>query len=409
MKNISMNNERIVSIDFLRGLTIALMIVVNNPGSWGAWDDVNSEWINHLFLPFSHAHWNGCTSTDLIFPFFIFIVGASISFAMGTKKLDSSNHPALIKKVIVRGLIIISLGILKDAFPFFRLSNGSYHAWSFLDWRFPGVLQRIGLVFLIGGVLFIKSTPRALWMFLIVILVSYWGLMNISVEGSFIVDLSKPNMNLGAFLDEKILTKNHLWPISRDEGWDPESLLGTLPAIGSAIMGMIAGGFIKSERSVLDKVSGLFAAGGIATVLGLGWDIIFPMNKALWTSSFVLYTGGIATMLTAFCIWLMDYKGYKKISKPFIVYGSNALTAYLLSELVSRLVQNVGIGEKSISGHIADFILSWFTDTPFSVIFRNHPDLLSAKWASHIYAFLWMIPFYLLLNWMYKKKIFIKV
>jgi len=404
-----MNNQRIVSIDFLRGLTIALMIVVNNPGSWGMWDSEKSEWINHLFLPLSHAHWNGCTSTDLIFPFFIFIVGASIAFAMGSKKIDSANHPALIKKVVIRGLLIIALGILKDAFPFFHLNDGEYEFWGPFEWRIPGVLQRIGLVFILGGILFVKSSTRTLWISLISILLGYWALINISIEGVFIADLNKPNLNIGAYWDEIILTKDHLWPVSRSEGWDPESLLGTIPAVGTAIMGMLAGLFIKSERSVLDKVSGLFAIGGVATVVALAWNIIFPMNKALWTSTYVLYTGGIASMLTAFCIWVMDYKGYTKISKPFIVYGSNALTAYLLSELVSSFVHNVAIGKKSISGHIADFILSWFTNTPFAEISANHPDMISAKWASHIYAFLWMIPFYILLSWMYKKKIFIKV
>lgn len=404
-----MNDQRIISIDFLRGLTIALMIVVNNPGSWGMWDSVNSKWINHLFLPFSHAHWNGCTSTDLIFPFFIFIVGASIAFALGTKKLNSEHHSALIKKVIIRGLIIILLGILKDAFPFFHLKDGVYEGWSPLQWRIPGVLQRIGLVFIFGGILFIKSSTRTLWVLLISILLGYWALINVSIEGAFIANLSKPNLNIGAYWDELILTKDHLWPISRSEGWDPESLLGTIPAIATAIMGMLAGLFIKSEKTVLDKISGLFAIGGVATVLALAWNIIFPMNKALWTSSYALYTGGIASMLTAFCIWLMDYKGYTKISKPFIVYGSNALTAYLFSELTSSLLHNIAIGKKSISGHIADFILSWFTETPFSDINAVHPDIIYAKLASHIYAFLWMIPFYLLLSWMYKKKIFIKV
>mgnify|MGYP001196591967 CR=1 FL=1 len=404
-----MNNQRIVSIDFLRGLTIALMIVVNNPGSWGMWDSEKSEWINHLFLPFSHAHWNGCTSTDLIFPFFIFIVGASIAFAMGTKKLDSSNHGGLIKKVVIRGVLIIVLGILKDAFPFFHLTDGEYDMWGPFQWRIPGVLQRIGLVFILGGILFIKSSTKTLWVSLISILLGYWALINVSIEGVFIADLNKPNLNIGAYWDEMILTKNHLWPVSRAEGWDPESLLGTIPAVGTAIMGMLAGLFIKSEKSVLDKVSGLFAIGGAATVVALGWNIIFPMNKSLWTSSYVLYTGGIAAMLTAFCIWIMDYKGYTKISKPFIVYGSNALTAYILSELVSSFVHHVAIDGKSISGHIADFILSWFTSTPFTEISANHTEMIYAKWASHIYAFLWMIPFYILLSWMYKKKIFIKV
>jgi len=362
-----------------------------------------------LFLPFSHSHWDGCTSTDLIFPFFIFIVGASIAFAMGNKKKDLSNHSALMLKVVKRGLIIFTLGVLKDAFPYFHLENGEYVSWFPGDWRIPGVLQRIGLVFILGGLLFIKSNVKTLWISLFAILLGYWGLLYIEIPGAYEVDLSVPNKNLGAWLDEKILTKDHLWPISRNDGWDPESLLGTIAAVGSCVMGMLAGTFIKSEKTVLEKVSGLFVAGGIATVVALAWNIIFPINKALWTSSYVLYTGGIAAMCTAFCIWLMDYKGYQKIAKPFIIYGSNALTAYLMSELVSSLIHNIKVGETSISGHIANFFLKIFTDTPFDQIFSNHPDLISAKWASHIYAFLWMVPFYLLLRWMYNRKIFIKV
>ena len=403
-----MNNQRIVSIDFLRGLTIALMIVVNNPGSWGAWDAANSAWINHLFLPFSHSHWNGCTSTDLIFPFFIFIVGTSIAFALGGKKIDPSNHKELMIRVVKRGLIIFALGVLKDAFPFFHFTNGEYVSWSPSEWRIPGVLQRIGLVFMLGGLLFIKANTKTLVISLIALLLSYWGLLNVEVSGH-IVDLTKPNQNIGAWLDVKFLTKNHLWPISRNAGWDPESLFGTISALATCIMGMLAGLFIKSERTIIEKVRGLFIIGGIAIVLGLAWDIVFPINKTLWTSSYVLYTGGIAIVITAFCIWLMDYKGYKSISKPFIVYGSNALTAYLMSEVMSALIHNIAIGKKTISGHIADFLLSMFTDTPFGVIYANHPDLVSAKWASHLYAFLWMIPFYLILRWMYNKKIFIKV
>ena len=402
-------SQRIVSIDFLRGLTIALMIFVNNPGSWGAWDSVNSKWINHLFLPFSHSHWNGCTITDLIFPFFLFIVGASIAFAMGSKKQNFKNHNHLIVKVIKRGLVIFLLGVLKDAFPYFHLVNGEYECWGPLDWRIPGVLQRIGLVFIIGGIIFIKSSPKVLWLILISILLGYWGLLYIEIPGAYELDLTVPNKNFGAWLDTKVLTKNHLWPNSRKDGWDPESLFGTISAVASAIMGILAGTYIKSEKTVLEKVSGLFFAGSISTVFALGWNILLPINKTLWTSSYVLYTGGIAAMCTAFSIWLMDYKGNQKIAKPFLIYGSNALTAYLMSELVSSLIHNLQLGEASISGHIANFILRWLTDVPFHEIFANHPDLISAKWASHIYAFLWMIPFYLILRWMYNRKIFIKV
>ncbi len=405
------SNQRIVSIDFLRGLTIALMIVVNNPGSWGAWDSENSVWVEHLFLPLSHSHWNGCTSTDLIFPFFIFIVGASIAFAMGGKKLDSSNHKSLILKVVKRGLIIFALGVLKDAFPYWRYDSSTheYMSWFPDVWRIPGVLQRIGLVFILGGILFIKVNVKSLWLTLVAILLGYWGLLYVEIPDAYQVDLTVPNKNLGSWLDSKILSENHLWPQSRKDGWDPESLLGTISALGTCIMGMIAGSFIKGKKTVLEKISGLFVFGGISVVIAIAWDMIFPINKILWTSSYVLYTGGIASMVTGFCIWLMDYKGYQKISKPFIIFGSNALTAYLLSELVSLLIHNIGVGESTVSGIISDSILRLFTDTPFSEVYSNHSELITIKLASHIYAFLWIIPFYILLRWMYNKKIFVKV
>jgi predicted acyltransferase len=382
-------NQRIVSIDFLRGLTIALMIVVNNPGDWG-----------NLFLPFSHAHWNGVTSTDLIFPFFIFIVGASIAFSMLSKKASTENHSQLMMKIIKRGIIIFLLGLLKDNFPY-MLHTDEGLAFKPLDtWRIMGVLQRIGLVYLFAGLIFIKTNWKQQVGITLSILLGYWALLQIEIDGAYILELDKyAGGNLVTYIDYLILGDNHMWQqIDLDSGrmlgWEPEGLLSTLPAIATCLIGVLAGQWIKRESAILDKISNLFAIGGALTVLALLWNLTFPFNKGLWTSSYVLYAGGIALMSSGFCMWLMDYKGYNKVAKPFVIFGSNATVAYLMAELVASLTWFIQIDGVSLNQTLAGLIKNLIP----------HPQL-----ASHTYAFLWMIPFFLILKWMYNKKIFVKV
>jgi len=388
--------NRIISIDFLRGFTIVLMILVNNPGSW-----------DHLFYPLSHSHWNGCTPTDLIFPFFIFIVGSSIAFAMSSKKEDSG----IIKKIVKRGSIIFLLGILKDNFPYFILENGHVKAWLPDVWRIPGVLQRIGLVFIFTGILFIKTGWKTQIVVIIICLFSYWLLINIEIPGAFVKDLSKPgSYNFGAWLDVQILGKNHLWKHSRIEGWDPESLLGTIPALGTCLLGLLSGQLIISEKKLPEKIK-LLAFTGIPLIIGgLLWNFIFPINKSLWTSSYVLFSGGIAMLCTAFCLWLIDYKSCQKFTKPFLYFGSNAIVAYVGSEIISTTLHVIPWNEtKSLADAISDGILFLFTHTSFQVIDQQHPEFGIAQLASHIYAFLLLIPFYFILRYMYKRKIFVKI
>lgn len=381
--------ERIVSIDFLRGITIALMILVNNPGDWG-----------HLFTPFSHAHWEGATSTDLIFPFFIFIVGASIAFSMLSKKADSLNHNQLILRVVKRGLIIFLLGFLKDNFPFILNTAEGFSFKPFSTWRVMGVLQRIGLVYLFVGIIFIKTNWKQQLVVLVTILLGYWALLQVEIEGAYVLQLNQyAGGNIVTYIDNLILGDNHMWQqidvnANRLLGWEPEGLLSTIPAIGTCLMGILAGQWIKQDKEILAKISGLFAIGGVATVLALLWNLVFPFNKGLWTSSYVLYSGGIALMTAGFCMWLMDYKGYKKAAKPFVIFGSNATVAYLMAELTASLTWFIKVGDVSLNQTIAGVIRDLIP----------HPEL-----ASHTYAVLWLIPFFLVLRWMYNKKIFVKV
>lgn len=382
------SNQRIVSIDFLRGLTIALMIVVNNPGNWGA-----------LFTPFSHAHWEGATSTDLIFPFFIFIVGASVAFSMLSKKADLANHSSLMIKVIKRGIIIFLLGVLKDNFPF-MINDGGLEFKPLETWRIMGVLQRIGLVYLFAGLIFIKTNWKQQVGIVLTILLGYWALLHVEIEGAYVLELGKyAGGNIVTYFDNLVLGDNHMWQqidvnSERLLGWEPEGLLSTIPAIATCLIGILAGQWIKSKREILNKISSLFAIGGILTVVALLWNLSLPFNKGLWTSSYVLYAGGIALMCTGFCMWLMDYKGYSKVGKPFIIFGSNATVAYLMAELCSNLSWFIQIGDTSLNQTIA----GWLNDL-----------IPSPELASHTYAILWLIPFFLILKWMFNKKIFVKV
>jgi predicted acyltransferase len=394
------SNNRIIAIDFLRGFTIILMILVNNPGSW-----------NHLFTPLSHAHWNGCTPTDLIYPFFIFIVGASIAFAMQGKKSVPQEHQALMLKIVKRGAIIIVLGILKDNFPFFTLEQGSFHAWLPDQWRIPGVLQRIGLVFIFTGILFVKAEIKTHILVLATLLLGYWWLINIDLPSAYIKNLNLPGAhNFSAWFDVQLLGKDHLWKYSRSEGWDPESLLGTLPAIGTCLLGLIAGQIIRGDKTLLNKIKTLAYTGLALTVLGLLWNHVFPINKSLWTSSYVLFSGGIALMFTALCLWIMDYKSYQRGTSTFLYFGSNAIVAYLGSEIVSAIAHLVPWdASHSLSEAMANALLSLFSSASYANIGSDHPDYLYAQLASHLYALLWLIPFYFVLRYLYQKKIFIKV
>ncbi|MEY5041113.1 MAG: hypothetical protein RLZZ414_655 [Bacteroidota bacterium] len=399
--------QRILSIDFLRGLTIFLMIVVNNPGSWGTWDSENAVWVNHLFLPLSHAAWHGATSTDMIFPFFIFIMGCSIAFALGKKK-ETQPKNQLILTVIKRGALIFLLGFLKDNFPFVYFNiEGELLLKEFGAYRIMGVLQRLGIVFMLTGSLFLLTNWKQQLYIAVAILLAYWGIIHIEISGAFVKDLNKQGFyNFGTYLDHLILGGRHFWI----NNWEPEGLLGTFTtSVSTCLIGVLSGQWIMSDKTLLEKISGLFAIGGVLVVLGLFWDFALPINKGLWTSSYVVYAGGIAMLCTAFSLWIIDYLQFTKFTTPAIKFGSNALTAYLLSELVSNLVHFIPLNGGSISSIMADFILSIFTKTPYMLIIENHPDLIYAKIASHIYAIIWIIPFYLLLSWMYKKKIFIKV
>lgn len=361
--------NRIESVDILRGLTIVAMIMVNNPGSW-----------SHVYSPLLHAEWHGLTPTDLIFPFFLFIVGISISFAYKNKP----NSKGTYRKIIIRTLKLIGLGLFLSwflpYFPFFK---------SFDTLRFPGVLQRIGVVFFISAILFLNFNWRILFSIAGIILVSYWLFLGFVPlpDGSLPTFDRAPN-NWANYVDLKILGK-HMWKTD----YDPEGILSTLPAIATCLSGILIGKILSIANK--RKVSLLLITGLSLLLLGHVWSIWFPLNKAIWSSSFVLVTSGWATVILAGVYYLTDVRSIK-LGTVFKYIGMNAITIFFLSGFIAKTFYLTKIGENSN-------VHSWLYNTFFTFSFMDE------KLSSLIYAIV-TIGFYLLLGlFLFKKKIFIKV
>lgn len=373
---------RLLSLDFFRGATVAAMILVNNPGDWG-----------NIYAPLEHANWNGCTPTDLIFPFFLFIVGVSIAYAMSSKKADPASHSKTILRALKRALILFALGLFLYLFP--KVFTDPIEAFQHV--RIPGVLQRIGVVFFISSVIFLKNSEQRIFKLMIIILAAYWAIMTfIPVPGVGYANLEKET-NLGAWIDRGIFTEAHLWKSSRT--WDPEGLLSTLPAIATGLFGVLVGAYLKrKDIEAATKVAWLFSAGCLAVVLGLIWDLQFPINKQLWTSSFVLYTGGLATVILSLCYWIIDIQQYNRFTKPFVVYGVNAITVFFLSGLIPRILHMIKLNKPG-GGEID--LQSW--------LYSGFTGFLSPINASLAWAISFIL-FWLVILWvMYLKKIIIKV
>jgi predicted acyltransferase len=305
---------RLVSLDVFRGLTVMLMTLVNNPGDWG-----------HIYPPLEHAAWNGCTPTDLVFPFFLFIVGVSLAYALAGAKRTGAPLGPVVAKVARRAAILFGLGVLTSLYPHF----------DFATVRIMGVLQRIALVYFGCSIIYLVSSWRTQLLLLVLFLAGYAVLMQLVPVPGFGPANLEPTTNLGAWLDRTVLTEPHLWPTSRT--WDPEGLLGTLPALGTGLLGLLAGQWLRwPGRARLAKPVGLALAGVLACTLGLLWNTWFPINKALWTSSYVLFTGGLALWLLALLYWLCDERGYWRWASPALAFGVNAIAVFFFSAILSR-------------------------------------------------------------------------
>lgn len=370
-------SERLLSLDVFRGVTIAAMILVNNQGDW-----------NHVYPVLDHAPWHGFTPTDAIFPFFLFIVGVTTAISLNRRKLSGDNQLKLLGKIFLRSFLLIALGIIKDNYPFYNLAN----------LQLLGVLQRIGLVYFFTALIFLKTSYRGQIIFNFLFLIGYWALMTlIPVPGVGYANLDV-NTNLAAYLD-RLLLSGHLYV--KTVTWDPSGLLSTIPAISSALFGVHLGHWMLTKKDENEKTIGMFIGGNILLVLGLIWDSVFPINKNLWTSSYVLYSSGFALNCFAMCYWVADIKKYRWWTKPFLIYGMNALFVYFISGIFGRTIKRLIFisvsDEKSLN--LKDYLFQSFVNPLFT-----SPYNASVAWALLMVAF-WFIVLWLL----YRKNIFIKV
>jgi len=370
-----LKENRLVSLDVFRGITVAAMILVNNPGSWSS-----------VYPPLLHASWNGCTPTDLIFPFFLYIVGVSIHFAYQNTLMSGLNKKIFLK-ILKRSLIIFGLGIFIAWFPVFTLERLS-------TLRIPGVLQRISIVFFCCSLIYLKTGWLAQIRIAVLLLVGYFiGMTMIPVPGVGDANL-EPSTNLGAWLD-RLLLDGHLWAQSKT--WDPEGLLSTIPAIATGILGMLTGQLFQKVNDHEERVVWMFLIGAMLIVSGLAWGLVFPINKSLWTSSYVLYTGGIAMQFLAACYWIVDVKGYQAWAKPFIYYGTNAIFVFVASGLLAKTLIRIKVDEEG-------------TISLWSFLYQNgYANWLPPKVASLLFAVTLLLFFLTILHQMYNRKIFIKV
>jgi predicted acyltransferase len=348
--------ERLVALDVFRGLTIAGMLLVNDPGSWSA-----------IYPPLEHAPWNGWTATDLIFPFFLFIVGITTHLS-----LRKHEPQEMVPKILRRGLMIVGVGLLLNAFPFFwwgRIAgNPDPTLWQRIVWRaehlrFAGVLQRIGIAYMAAALLTLRSTRRQQIAIISAILIGYWIVMTLvpvpgtGTIGAFLLD--QPNKTLAAWLDRAILGTNHIWAQSKT--WDPEGPLSTIPAVATAMLGVLAGQWIADKRrSLSERIAGLYAVGCLAMVGGSLWGAVFPINKNLWTSSYVIFTAGFACVVLATCLWLVDVRHIRGWTRALVIYGVNPLIAFVGSGIMARLIDSllkVDLGGRKISLHQASYQL----------------------------------------------------
>jgi len=316
--------ERLLALDVFRGMTIAGMLLVNNPGSWSA-----------IYPPLAHAAWHGWTPTDVIFPFFLFIVGITTHLSLDSRRARGDAEGAIIRQVLRRGALIILFGWILTWFPFWPLTR-------FTEMRIPGVLPRIGVVYIAAALLTRRGTLKQQVGILATLLLGYWFAMTLlpvpGQEGIGADWLHEPGKTLAAWVDRALLD-GHLWRQSRT--WDPEGVLSTIPAIGTAMLGVFAGRWIRSDRPLSERLSGMFAVGSIGMVLGLMWHWSFPINKSLWTSSYVLFTGGMAAVSLATILWITDVERVRWWTRPFVIYGVNPIIAFVGSGMMARVIYSL--------------------------------------------------------------------
>ncbi|MDZ7372411.1 MAG: DUF5009 domain-containing protein [candidate division KSB1 bacterium] len=363
---------RLQSLDAFRGFTIAAMMLVNNPGSW-----------QHVLPPLLHAEWNGWTFTDLIFPFFLFIVGTALVFSFTRRLEQGAPRRSLYGRMFRRTLLLILFGLFLNAFPKF----------DFEHLRYPGVLQRIGLCYLMASLVVLHLGIRGQAIVAAALLVLYWLLMKLVPVPGYGPGVLSPEGNLGAYIDRLVFGQHMFWP-----NWDPEGLLSTIPAVSTTLLGVLTGHWLRTRRDPREIAGWMFVWGNVALVAGSLMNFWFPINKNLWSPSYTVYTAGVALNMLAAFYWLIDVKGYRSWSKPFVVWGMNAIAVYVFIGILARIMifTEVDSGGETLS------IKGYLWKTVFST--------LGEPWfGSLLHALVYVAISYLFVWCLWRRRIFLRL
>jgi len=369
---------RLISLDVFRGITIAGMILVNNPGTW-----------TKVYKPLLHAPWHGWTPTDFIFPFFLFIVGVAMSLSLSKRIERGDSKSELYAKIIRRTLIIFAIGIFLQLFPKFNFS----------ELRIPGVLQRIALCYFFASVLMLHFNKKWQIGWAIFLLMIYWILVKLVPVPGYGAGVLEAKGSLCWYIDSTLLA-GHTWKGAPVLGFDPEGILSTIPAIVTVLLGIFTGDWIRTPKDYYEKVSGLFVFGVLGLVLGEIMSVWLPINKNLWTSSYTVFMAGMALIFLAMCYWLIDIKGIKAWGKPFIIFGSNAILVFSLSSFVARITISI----------------KWLQADGTEIMLKTYLyKILFASWLGVNEFSSLLFPIAYLLIWLgimwilYRKNIFVKI
>ena len=366
--------ERLVSLDAFRGATMALMILVNNPG-----DGTN------VYAPLSHAEWNGWTPTDVVFPSFLWIVGVAMTLSLGRRLAAGVPRAKLFAQAFRRAAILYVLGLVLYAYPAFDPSTQ----------RLLGVLQRIGICFLIATAIYLTTRVRGQILLIVGLLSGYWLLMTLVPVPGYGHGRLDVEGNLAHYIDSIVLgSHNYRWT----KTWDPEGIISTLPAIATALLGIMAGHVLRLGRTLAERTTWFFCIGNVLIAAGLIANTWLPINKKLWTSSFSLFMAWLDFVVFAMFLWLVDGLGYKRVVKPLVIMGMNAIVVYMASELLDEVLDAI---RWQAGGHVIT-LHTWIQNTLFA-------PLASPANASLLFAIAYTLLMYLLAYGMYRRRWFVRI